>query len=416
MVQIPEGTVTGCASGFDTLSADATSHTLQACNNNGAFASVVLAGVDVNQSFQVTATHLTGMSTGAIPKVSATGGLVTSALSDNATNVASSEDVDFVGNAHTNECTNDVSTGTTNNLLMKFTSTGCIKATTSDTAIPVFIVARGGATSGAAQYVAGGIKPCTMDATQASNARGFYVIASTGTAGDCHPQSAAPAVGTYVVGQVFDNSTASGSAANVDTTSRGFYVAAAAGTGTVTSVATSAPLGGGTITTTGTLTCATCVTSSSPGAGVAHFAGATQAVTSSAVVGADMTNNTVTATQLAAQYSKWTCETGIGDGLNAIPAGTYLQFFCVNKTGVTVTLTGLLCFTDNAGSSTMNAANNAATGLLTGAVTCNSTKSGGGAAGTQSATTTLASNDAINFTFVADGTSKQTTFTVTGTY
>lgn len=53
--------------------------------------------------------------------------------------------------------------------------------------------------------------------------------------------------------------------------------------GTVTSIATSSPLGGGTITGTGTLTCATCVTSSSPGAGIAHFAGSTQAVTSSAV-------------------------------------------------------------------------------------------------------------------------------------
>jgi hypothetical protein len=37
-------------------------------------------------------------------------------------------------------------------------------------------------------------------------------------------------------------------------------------TGTVTSIATSSPLGGGTITTTGTLTCSTCVTSSSGGA------------------------------------------------------------------------------------------------------------------------------------------------------
>ena len=417
-LQIPEGIVTGCASGFDTLSADATSHTLQACNNNGGFASVVLAGVDVNSSFQVTATHLTGMSTGAIPKVNASGGLVTSFLSDNATNGIATEDVDFVGNAHINECTNDVSTGTTNNLLMKFTSTGCIKIGTGDTAVPVFIVKRGGATSGAGQYVAGGIGPCTMDTTVVSNARGYYVIASTGTGAQCHPQAAAPAIGTYVVGQVFDNSTSSGSAANVDTTSRGFYVAAAAGTGTVTSIATSAPLGGGTITTTGTLTCATCVTSSSPGAGVAHFVGATQAVTSSAVVGADMTNNTVTATQLAAQYSKWeACNgPGLGDGLNAIPAGTYVQFTCVNTTGVTVTLTGLSCFTDNAGSSTMNAANNAGTGLLTGVVTCNNTKSAGGAAGTQSATTTLAAGDAITFTFVADGTSKQTNWTVKGTY
>lgn len=51
----------------------------------------------------------------------------------------------------------------------------------------------------------------------------------------------------------------------------------------VTSVATSSPLSGGTITSTGTLSCPTCVVASSPGAGIAHFAGATQTVTSSSV-------------------------------------------------------------------------------------------------------------------------------------
>lgn len=51
----------------------------------------------------------------------------------------------------------------------------------------------------------------------------------------------------------------------------------------VTSIATTSPITGGTITTTGTIACATCVAASSPGAGIAHFAGATQTVTSSAV-------------------------------------------------------------------------------------------------------------------------------------
>ncbi len=60
------------------------------------------------------------------------------------------------------------------------------------------------------------------------------------------------------------------------------------GTGTVTSVAVSSPLGGGPITATGTLTCSTCVVASSPGAGIAHFAGSTQTVTSSAVVSSDL--------------------------------------------------------------------------------------------------------------------------------
>jgi hypothetical protein len=63
-------------------------------------------------------------------------------------------------------------------------------------------------------------------------------------------------------------------------------------TGTVTSIATTSPITGGTITTTGTIACATCVTATTPGIGIAHFAGGTQAVTSSAVdlSGADVTN------------------------------------------------------------------------------------------------------------------------------
>ena len=109
---------------------------------------------------------------------------------------------------------------------------------------------------------------------------------------------------------------------------------------------------------------------------------------------------------------QWSCQPGIGDGLNAITAGTYLQSTCKNTTGSTVTLTGLQCFTDNSGSSTMNAAGNTLGALLTGAVTCTSSF----AAGTQSANVLLTNGDYIKFTFVADGTSKQATWVVTGTY
>lgn len=56
-----------------------------------------------------------------------------------------------------------------------------------------------------------------------------------------------------------------------------------ASSGSVTSIATTSPLTGGPITTTGTIACAPCVTASSPGVGIAHFAGSTQTVTSSAV-------------------------------------------------------------------------------------------------------------------------------------
>ena len=108
----------------------------------------------------------------------------------------------------------------------------------------------------------------------------------------------------------------------------------------------------------------------------------------------------------------WSCQPGYGDGLNAITAGTYLQSTCYNDTGQTITLTALKCFSDNNGTSSMNATNGAGTALLTGAITCTTSF----AAGTQSATTTIASGDFIKFTFVADGTTKQSSFVVAGTH
>lgn len=57
---------------------------------------------------------------------------------------------------------------------------------------------------------------------------------------------------------------------------------------------TSSPLtGGGDLSADRTLACATCVVASSPGVGVAHFAGSTQTVTSSLIVNADITNGTI---------------------------------------------------------------------------------------------------------------------------
>jgi hypothetical protein len=108
---------------------------------------------------------------------------------------------------------------------------------------------------------------------------------------------------------------------------------------------------------------------------------------------------------------QWSCQPGMGDGLNAITAGTYLQSTCKNTTVSTVTIIGVQCFSD-AGTSTMNVSGNTLGALLTGAVTCTSSF----AAGTQSANVLLTSNDYLKFTFVADGTAKQTTWVVYGTY
>src|SRR5208337_3605752 len=55
------------------------------------------------------------------------------------------------------------------------------------------------------------------------------------------------------------------------------------------------------------------ITGAAPAAGVSHFAGSTYQPTSSAVVGADMTNGTVTATQLSTpQSTRTACATDIG--------------------------------------------------------------------------------------------------------
>ena len=125
-----------------------------------------------------------------------------------------------------------------------------------------------------------------------------------------------------------------------------------------------------------------------------------------------LSSGLVPAANLPAQYKTWSCQPGLGDGLNAITAGTYLQTECKNTTGVSVTLTGLSCYVDGGTSSTMNASGNTLGALLTGAVTCSTSF----AAGTQSANVTLTNGDYIKFTFVADGTAKQTTWVVTGTY
>jgi hypothetical protein len=100
---------------------------------------------------------------------------------------------------------------------------------------------------------------------------------------------------------------------------------------------------------------------------------------------------------------KLSCQPGLGDGLNAIPAGTYLETTCYNSFGSAITITGIRCFSDNNGTSTLNATNGAGTALLTGAITCTTAF----AAGTQGATVTIASGDYIKFTLVADGTTKQ---------
>lgn len=112
-----------------------------------------------------------------------------------------------------------------------------------------------------------------------------------------------------------------------------------------------------------------------------------------------------------AKNMPWECQMGVGDGLNAIPSGTY-KATCKNSTGRTVTITAITCFSDNSGTSTCNATNGAGTGLLTGAVTATTSF----AAGTQSATKTIANGDVIKISLASDAASKQIGIDVVGTF
>jgi hypothetical protein len=306
---------------------------------------------------------------------------------------------------------NDGTTGTTVNETAIINSSGnAVIAGTTSTTIPSYIVVGGAGTTGNAVLAsAGTLAPCKMDSTIASAAGEYYVITSATTGGECHAQSAAPSPGTWVIGFLHDSATTSGSNALVAV--ENFVLGATSGGGTVTTTGSPASgnltaFSGTTSITNGNLS-GDVTTSGTLAATVVKVNGASVPA-STALLGSNSSSQVIAA---GAQYTKLRCEPGLGDGLNAIPSGTYLQSTCYNDSGVTWTITGIKCFTDNSGTSTLNAAGNTLGALLTGAITCSSSF----AAGTQSANVALTSGDYIKFTFVADGTSKQTTWVVSMT-
>ena len=104
------------------------------------------------------------------------------------------------------------------NTLVKInTSNQAVAATTSDTAVPVYIALNAAASGGVVAIARVGQANCVMDATNASFAsQPVYITNSTTVATDCHASTTAPSAGVYVAGHIAAPSTTSGSASLVE--------------------------------------------------------------------------------------------------------------------------------------------------------------------------------------------------------
>ena len=103
------------------------------------------------------------------------------------------------------------------------------------------------------------------------------------------------------------------------------------------------------------------------------------------------------------------CQPGLGDGNNVVPAGTYQESTCYNDTSAPVALSAIRCYTDNAGTSALTSViTGSGSSLLASPIVCGPTW----VAGTQTSTVVLAAGDFIKFTWVADGVTTQTTWVV----
>lgn len=142
------------------------------------------------------------------------------------------------------------------------------------------------------------------------------------------------------------------------------------------------------------------VTASSPGAGLCHFAGSTQVCTSSAVVGSDMTNNTVTSTQEAVVNTRRVCDAAIGDASGSAITSAQLgpqKRICYIPAAATIVemdvaadagTPNAIVAVDHAGSNSNIVSAALATGS-SGAIACSKTTSATGIDGATTCTNTL---------------------------
>jgi hypothetical protein len=143
---------------------------------------------------------------------------------------------------------NDTSTGTVQNRLAKIVagpggaSKAILPATSGDFSKDLRVCERGCGTSGYATLVHAGLTSLIMDATNASGASDWFVVASGSTPGYGHAQSTPPANG-MVVAKLMQDSTTAGQPALVAMLNQPYIPGSGVGTGTVTSVALTMPTG-----------------------------------------------------------------------------------------------------------------------------------------------------------------------------
>lgn len=160
-----------------------------------------------------------------------------------------------------------------------------------------------------------------------------------------------------------------------------------------------------------------------PGAaatGIMHWSNAAGVVTesiSAISLTADISGELPLA-NMRAETKKWSCEIASGDPGAASPVlanDNDALRVCYNATGVTVTISSVLCYSD-AGSPTVTpiVTGGSATSILSGALTCNQT--GAGASGSLQGTPTLSSGDTVDANITtAGGTAKYMVIRIVGT-